>query len=352
MTSERDERRNAICLCVDANMMVPAMFVASSVIAHLTPRSIPCDIVIVSEPSQATDAQRDWMRANGVVLREDADLSPHRAWFEPDSRLSPAVLIRLMLPELLKEEYARILYLDADLTIHDDVSQIFRLDTEGHAFAASRAGKVFPGGDVERLRAETHFAELGMTRPFRYFNAGVMLIDTDLWNASDLGRRALRFVGDNLDICYLYDEDALNAVADGDFCQISTLWNNAPHNTPKQMAARGVWPAIVHHMGYFKPWRRFIRRRRNSASRYYHGLYRDFVNGTPWSDWLAGQQSLRDAGRFLEWRIAEVPRAVMHRRHRRAIAEEVRRFWREERFADIEQGIVRREDGILRVKPE
>jgi lipopolysaccharide biosynthesis glycosyltransferase len=342
--------RSAICLCADARMMIPAMFVAKSVLSMSPRHGAPFDVFIFCEPSQVTDLQRDWIRENGIRLRTDVDMSAYRGLFDPDYRLSPATLIRLFLPAMLEDAYDRILYLDADLTIHDDVARIFALDLGDHAFAAVRSGVVFPKGEPERRDAERHFAELGMTRPYRYFNSGVLLIDVRKWLDRKITENALAFVRTFPEKCRLVDEDALNATVDGDFCAISSVWNLATPKTPKRAAASEISPVIVHHMGLGKPWRPLIRGRHLPASLYYYGLYRSFLRGAPWEAWLRAQWSLREVTKYAEWEISNAVRSISRRAQRRAYADAVKRYRESERFADVEQGIVVRENGLLRLR--
>jgi hypothetical protein len=60
-----------------------------------------------------------------------------------DPRLSVATLVRLLLPDLFAGHYDSLLYLDCDLTIHTDVSQLFRLDIGACPVAAQRRGMLF-----------------------------------------------------------------------------------------------------------------------------------------------------------------------------------------------------------------
>ena len=344
--------RNAICLCADARMMIPAMFVAGSVLAMSSRNDVPFDIHVFSEPSEVTDLQRAWMESNGIRLYTDFDLSAYHGLFDrPGNRLSAATLTRLFLPSVLQNEYDRILYLDADLTIHDDIAQIFTLDLGEHAFAAVRTGSTWRNPQ-ERADAESHFASLGMTEPYRYFNSGVLLVDVREWLARGISENALEFVHTSFDKCRLVDEDALNATVDGEFCSISPLWNMAPGMTLAQYKARTGWPIIVHHMGGTKPWRLFARRRSYAVGRYYYDLYRSFLEGTPWEEWLSEQWTLRDFGKYLEWEVATAVRSLTRRSQHRAHAEAAQRYWAEEHFADVEQGLVIRENGILRLQHE
>ena len=52
----------------------------------------PFDILIFAEEGEVTDIQREWMRANGIGLRTDIDLSDYHGLFNPEHRISAATL--------------------------------------------------------------------------------------------------------------------------------------------------------------------------------------------------------------------------------------------------------------------
>jgi hypothetical protein len=68
------------------------------------------------------------MTTRGLLLHENVDDDRYRGVGFIDPRLSVATLVRLLLPDLFAGHYDSLLYLDCDLTIHADVSQLFRLD--------------------------------------------------------------------------------------------------------------------------------------------------------------------------------------------------------------------------------
>src|SRR5690606_5017174 len=55
-----------------------------------------------------------------------------------NKRLSNIVYARLMIDQLVGPEVERILYLDCDMLVREDVAELFALDLEGNAIAAVR----------------------------------------------------------------------------------------------------------------------------------------------------------------------------------------------------------------------
>lgn len=352
--------RNAVCLCTDRRMLIPSLFVADAVKSHSKSSDSCFDIIIFAESSEVTDTHRIWMEQRGIILCDDMDLSRQRGVGKYCERLSPATLMRLSLAEHLAGRYDKILYLDCDLTIHGDISPIFSLDTAPFALAAVPAGRILADLSERRLKeVEDHFHKLGMTKPYRYFNAGVLYIDVKRWNNEKIGERALEFIRQNPDLCFLPDEDALNAVLDGNIAELSPIWNARPHPRWHKKGTVGISnPVIIHHAGNEKPWRRFVYGRSLFPDMKGYKLYKEFLKYSPWPGWLDEQWNLHDLymnirgeiGRILRWLRLRGEWEEPSVKQQQAYIKEVMRYYAEEKFADVEQGIVIRENGKLRLR--
>jgi lipopolysaccharide biosynthesis glycosyltransferase len=183
-------------------MIIPALFVADSV-NRAAGSARPFDTLVLTGPSDVSKVHRQWTSEHGIELRDDLDVSPVGDIPMLQERLSAATLMKLLLPGFLADRYDMILYLDSDLTIHDDVSSIFALDTGNFPLAAVPSARVWEGrSKAERQWTEEHFRALGMTPPYRFFNTGVLLIDVGKWNREGLGNRTLNFIRQNPDLCF------------------------------------------------------------------------------------------------------------------------------------------------------
>jgi lipopolysaccharide biosynthesis glycosyltransferase len=347
----------AVCLCVDARMLLPAFFVADAVRKAAPSEALSFDIVIFVPLEDADDEHRRWAAGHGISLRHDIETASVQDIAIHQERLSAATLGKLLIPDLLAGRYCKILYLDADLVIGNDVSALFRLDMGERAVAAVPAGRTWHGvKDAERDKALDHFRDLGMTPPYRYFNSGVLLVDTQSWRRQDLTRRTLDFLTRKGEICQLPDEDALNGVLDGDLIELSPIWNASPGW--QQLAAQPESrPAIVHYAGPFKPWKRFMKGKGLLQDRKAYRLYRSFVRDTPWPEWLGQQWTGRDLMRAARHQAKGGIKRLLGRKRgpskaqRQSQQAALRQFLAETRFADVEQGITVRDTIGMRLAP-
>ena len=336
--------------------MVPGMFVANAVKTFAAGRPDAPEIVIVSLPGHVTDTQRAWFVSRGIAVAEDFDLAPLRGIEMLDPRLTPATLLKLLLPIHLAGRYDKILYLDADLGIEHDLTPLLALDTGEFALAACPAGRVWAGWVLaDRQRSESQFRALGMTEPYRYINTGVLLIDVAKWNRSELTPRVLAFIRANPALCRLPDEDALNAVLDGRQAELSAVWNLGAEAWSHPEIRAVTTPGIVHYLGPAKPWKRFGDGRRLFEFESAYRAYQRFLAGTPWQGWLRAQWSGRDIRQNIRHDLRHLVRRVRGRptptspRQRRLYTEAMLSHRREARFADVDQGIVIRNGAELRI---
>ena len=129
-------------------------------------------------------------------------------WFPSDganynSRWTYMTLMRLALPEILPDEH-RVLWLDVDTIVIDNISALFDTDLEGCYFAAVE----------EPSRSK---------RPFIYHNTGVLLIDLDALRDGKYKRLITFANGFRMDFP---DQDCINLCCQRQIKVISPVYNS------------------------------------------------------------------------------------------------------------------------------
>jgi UDP-D-galactose:(glucosyl)LPS alpha-1,3-D-galactosyltransferase len=167
----------------------------------------------------------------------------------------PAVLMRILLPDLLPPDVERVLYIDADTVTLDDVGPLFDLDLRGQALWAVEDS----GAPDEIARLESDPRAPRFPHPRAYFNGGLLLMDLPKWRASFAGPRALDLIETAPDLIRLADQDALNLSFAGDFGVLPRRWNNQIRGDRAfvpEFVARGRLGGVLHWAGRRKPWDR------------------------------------------------------------------------------------------------
>jgi lipopolysaccharide biosynthesis glycosyltransferase len=206
--------------------------------------------------------------------------------FVPDAMLAglptrgftrKATWYRIFLPELL-EGLDRVLYLDSDLIVVDDLAPLWDTPLGDHYLAAVT--------NVLEPEYSDRPGELGIHEPNSYFNAGVMLMNLAAMRADDCTEALLAFGTREAPRLLWRDQDALNVVLGARRLHLHPRWNcmnifrfewaEEVHG-PVALAEAVRDPAIRHFEGpdENKPWH-------FSSSPGQRRLYAQYRRQTPW----------------------------------------------------------------------
>lgn len=170
----------------------------------------------------------------------------------------------------------RVLYIDGDTLILDDIEELLRLELDGYAVGAAlcpthlswwyKSLLQFRPGHARNLSQVTRrLKEVNLNSLENYVNAGVMLIDTK--RIRELGLE-VEFSDFKLAAKYRWhDQDHINCLLNGRIKVINSKYNSIWGNLgfrnfvfPKavRIAQREAItkPTIVHYAGKQKPWRK------------------------------------------------------------------------------------------------
>lgn len=180
------------------------------------------------------------------------------AWIEVDPgrfgefwtmrHVSRMTFARLLIPALFPETVEKVLYLDADILVLDDLGPLWEMDLQDAVL-----GAVLDAFDPELKRDPA--AHRGVPRVADYFNAGVLLIDLVRWRQDGIAGRALDYLRQHPQSPFS-DQDALNVACDGRWHPLPARWNFQGHRSHRITdIAPGERPGIVHFVSGVKPWK-------------------------------------------------------------------------------------------------
>lgn len=187
-----------------------------------------------------------------------------------DNGFPKAAYYRLFFQRYLPADVEKILYLDGDIFVNDDLTDIWAIDITGHVLAAV---------PVEYIN-QKHLLDLRLLgRP--YFNSGVMLINVVEWKNRSIGERVLEWINAHPELAVYPDQDGLNVVLANNWVRVPSRFNVTTNlleifnfNVNGFINARGK-PSIIHFTGRLKPW--------NYLSRHpFKHVYLRCLRRTPW----------------------------------------------------------------------
>ena len=217
--------------------------------------------IIIGQPLKKKNAARliklgkKYGHTVSFILGDMSSLNDHPLVHDGD-HVSIATYYRLFAGELLPKSLSRVLYLDGDIIVTGDLSQLWETDLTGKAVAAV-ADAVW---EQERPKSLHYPEEAG------YFNAGVLMMNLDYWRAKGVGRQCLDFLENHHDILMFHDQDVLNAVLwDKKIClplkynyQVTLLFDYCFDEEQikarkKELETSGN-PFVIHFCRTLKPW--------------------------------------------------------------------------------------------------
>lgn len=183
-----------------------------------------------------------------------------------NEHISKETYYRFLVQDVLPY-YGKVLYLDSDLIIEGDVSELYKLELGDNLLAAAHDVDYMGNLNMpDGKRMEYTEEVLEMARPYDYFQAGVLVLNTT-------EMRELHSVAEWLEIAsnpdYIYnDQDILNAHCQGRVKYLGYEWNVmhdcggrvgnvfsfAPAAAFDAYNASRSNPKIIHYAGYEKPW--------------------------------------------------------------------------------------------------
>lgn len=166
---------------------------------------------------------------------------------------SIATYYRMFLPSLLPQNIDRILYLDCDIIVMQNVSELFNLNMDEFGVAAVKDASPYDS---------YHRHKMGLGLQHSAFCAGMMMINLKYWRENNSQQKLLEYATHQWEKVYMQDQDALNYVFRNHWLQLSYKWGKTPLSiVPIDYSQKWydiydyvVNPCIFHYAAHTKPW--------------------------------------------------------------------------------------------------
>lgn len=253
-----------VLMCADANFVVPLTVTLRS-LSRSQDSTHPVHVTVLSLGIASEDRDRIRLSAQPLSV-EFVDIDQMLPEGLPTTpNLSRAAYGRLKGIDVLPEEVERVVYLDADLLVLEDLGFLFEVPLDGCAVAAIQSPSI---PFVSNRLGVGNWQALGLRPDTPCLNSGVMVIDTIPWRDRRIGDAVIDYVMKYPKHVVLADQGGLNAVLKGDFSRLPLRWNqlHSFRNSwvfdekisslySRDDIETGVaHPAIVHFSSPRKPW--------------------------------------------------------------------------------------------------
>lgn len=158
---------------------------------------------------------------------------------------SKTTYFRLFIPNLYPQ-YDKVLYLDSDIVILDDIAKLYNIDLGDNLVGGA------PDDVIQKIKVFSEYAEIvvGVKDYRKYFNAGVLLMNLDAMRKFKFQERFL-YLLDKITFAVAQDQDYLNLMCKGRVKLFDRTWNRMPMED-KHIKTSDV--KLIHYNLAYKPW--------------------------------------------------------------------------------------------------
>ncbi len=246
-----------ILVTLDSNYVQPLITMLGSLIK--TNKNVSLDIYVAYAHLTGADFKKIEKAVEGsesriIAIRVPDDLFQDAPMLK---RTSKATYYRLFASMYLPENLERILYIDPDTLILNDISEFYNLDFKENLFAGC--------GHLPPLLNFINTSRLVMGFKSVYINAGVLLMNLKAIRNEFSPNEVFDFVERRASTLYLADQDVLNALYGDRILTLDANLYNCDERCFKNLVKRygrdGAVEfvenktCILHYDGKYKPWK-------------------------------------------------------------------------------------------------
>lgn len=165
---------------------------------------------------------------------------------------------RLYLDDLLPIEVDKILYLDSDVLVTDNLDELWKTNLDNHVAAG-----------VKDCLNEKYYKLLGLKEGAHYCNSGVILINLKKWREEKIGEQIRKYVHDRNGYVFFMEQTVMNGVIQDkwlildarynvstlmmalSYKEIQTLRNSEDFYSEEEVKRAVERPALIHMTSVF-----------------------------------------------------------------------------------------------------
>ncbi len=179
--------------------------------------------------------------------------------------LSIMSCVRFIIPDILKEQTKQFIYMDSDILCLKSMNTLFHID-----LANNIAGVISDDSVMKNA-----IKDLYSINSDKYFNAGVLVINTELWAINNLTEKCMKMINDG-NIYRFADQDVLNILLENKTTLLPIKYNTKIHISVscKEEQLIAPYTVLLHYVTGYKPW----------YQTFDSDLFKKYFNLSPWRD--------------------------------------------------------------------
>jgi len=280
-----------ICICDNHYAILMAALIKSVEQNHVSEENLEFFII------EDNISQKNKERINKCISKEQnqihwlkmSDCIPDGYKLPVDKSSLPLnIYIRLFIPIFINQERInKILFLDVDMIMLEDVSKLWNVDLGDNIVAAVQDQFI---KIVSRWGGLANYEQLGLDSETKYFNAGLMLIDLNKWRQEKITDKVISAITDYKEHALFQDQYGLNVALANKWLVLDPLWNRFAYSEEEK-------PYLIHFTGRKPIYKTY------EFSQHYRSLFYHYLKQTDWKNFKPISEThryLKKASNFVE----------------------------------------------------
>lgn len=228
MTKAKTSDLITIVTVTDKHYLVLLAALIKSIEAnHTSPEAIDIHVVANGVPRNDRSKLDDSISQSSIriIWHEMNNVVPKSIKVPKDKSSYPSnIYVRLFFPWFIDQKVTRVLYLDCDMIVLEDISKLFHSDLMDFPLGAVIDPKIRTFNN--NWGGITNYKQLGLRGESFYFNSGLLLIDCIKWRELDLTQKVIDCATSNRSYLNYPDQYGLNVVLADNWMQLDSRWNS------------------------------------------------------------------------------------------------------------------------------
>ncbi|MDR1485191.1 MAG: glycosyltransferase family 8 protein [Planctomycetaceae bacterium] len=249
------------------------------------------DIYVLTNDADSLESEKITQLKNQYdnfsITFSEVDASYLKPFHVPNrSHITVQTYYRFLIPVLFPA-LAKAIYLDSDLIIEGNLSELWEMNIDNYYLA---------GVEDLFILSIGYKKQLGISDNKIYINAGVLLMNLTAWHRDNFLEKIIetsKKLGTN---AQYNDQDVINCALNGEVKILDSRFNWTSFNslTTDKNAESHQSAVISHFIGRRKPWNPLRKCRHKSAAKYFY-----YLNKTPYRNFIYSYRIMRLFKHFL-----------------------------------------------------
>lgn len=180
----------------------------------------------IADPSRIT---LKWFKSKEII--------PANTSIPVDKSSFPlTVFLRIFIPFMIDQNAEKVIYIDVDTIVQDDISKLWHIDLGNYTIGAVQD---YSGTVDCKWAGIPNYKELCIPGDSKYFNSGVLLINPKKWRAENITNEVIAVLVKHKEHVVMPDQYGLNVVFANKWLELDPKWNWFANKENEQ-------PSLIH----------------------------------------------------------------------------------------------------------